>query len=173
MKLESSLQIFEGKKRSNIKFYQNPSNGSRVLCGQTDIHVLRLFIAVLFSHGVVVSAVTGTQVLGLPLFEFNSGFVVVCLSGYICSSASISVMSGWPCWSNTESCWTRLSDTMLRNTAASISCRYCCAVGLAVLKETTYIISRCCKLINFTALRSYTTLTSPLEVRASCQFSPA
>ena len=35
MKLEFSRQIFE--KVSNIKFYPNPSNGSRVVpCGQTD-----------------------------------------------------------------------------------------------------------------------------------------
>jgi hypothetical protein len=36
MKLEFSRQIFE--KKSNIKFHQNPSNGSRVVtCGQTDM----------------------------------------------------------------------------------------------------------------------------------------
>jgi hypothetical protein len=37
MKLEFSRQIFEGS--SNIKFYQNPCSGSRVVpCGQTDGH---------------------------------------------------------------------------------------------------------------------------------------
>jgi len=36
MKLEGSRQIFE--KFSNIKFYENPTNGSRVVpCGQTDM----------------------------------------------------------------------------------------------------------------------------------------
>jgi hypothetical protein len=36
MKYEFSRQIFE--KVSNIKFYQNPSSGSRVVaCGQTDM----------------------------------------------------------------------------------------------------------------------------------------
>ena len=36
MKLEFSGQIFE--KASNIKFYHNPSSGSRVVqCGQTDM----------------------------------------------------------------------------------------------------------------------------------------
>jgi hypothetical protein len=37
MKLEFSRQIFE--QTSNIKFYENPSIGSRVVpCGQTDRH---------------------------------------------------------------------------------------------------------------------------------------
>ena len=35
MKLEFSEQIFE--KYSNVKFHENPSCGSRVLCGQTDM----------------------------------------------------------------------------------------------------------------------------------------
>jgi hypothetical protein len=36
MKFEFPLQIFE--KGSDIKFYQNPSNGSRIFpCGQTDM----------------------------------------------------------------------------------------------------------------------------------------
>ena len=36
MKIEFSRQIFE--KYSNIKFYENPSSGSRVIpCGRTDV----------------------------------------------------------------------------------------------------------------------------------------
>jgi hypothetical protein len=35
MKFEFSRQIFE--KVSNIEFHQNPSSGSRVPCGQTDV----------------------------------------------------------------------------------------------------------------------------------------
>jgi hypothetical protein len=41
MKFEFSRQIFD--KSSSIKFYQNPSNGSRVVpCGQTDMTKLRV-----------------------------------------------------------------------------------------------------------------------------------
>jgi hypothetical protein len=37
MKIELSEQIFE--KYSNVKFYENPSSGSRVVpCGRTDSH---------------------------------------------------------------------------------------------------------------------------------------
>jgi hypothetical protein len=36
MKLVFSQHIFEKKKYSNIKFYENLSSGSRVPCGQTD-----------------------------------------------------------------------------------------------------------------------------------------
>jgi hypothetical protein len=41
MKFEFSRQIFE--KVTNIKFHQNPSNGSRVVpIGQTDIKLIRV-----------------------------------------------------------------------------------------------------------------------------------
>jgi hypothetical protein len=40
MKLEFSQQIFE-KKNTNVKYYQNPSSGSRVVpCGRTDVRKL-------------------------------------------------------------------------------------------------------------------------------------
>ena len=38
MKLEYSLENFEKKNSTNIKFHENPSCGSRiVLCGRTDM----------------------------------------------------------------------------------------------------------------------------------------
>jgi hypothetical protein len=46
MKIEFSGQIFE--KYSNIKFHENPSNGSRVVqCGQTDgqTGIMKLIVA--------------------------------------------------------------------------------------------------------------------------------
>jgi hypothetical protein len=58
MKFEFSRQIFE--KVSNIKFYQNPSSGSRVVpCGQTDM--AKLIVA--FSN-FANAPKNGTQVFG-------------------------------------------------------------------------------------------------------------
>jgi hypothetical protein len=95
MKLESSLQIFEEEKKVRYQVLSKSVQWEPSCSMRTDGQTCSSSVhRVMFSHGVVVSAVTGTQVLGLPLFEFTSGFVVVCLSGYICSSASISVMSG-------------------------------------------------------------------------------
>jgi len=51
MKLESSRQIFE--KYPNIKFHENPSNGSRVVpCGRTDRHADRTKLIVAFRGSV-------------------------------------------------------------------------------------------------------------------------